>query len=397
MFKLLYCSNFASEKNSAPTFPTFDFNKVAKRDHMTQKVLSKPFINGNLKLPNRFVMAPLTRQRAGQGLAPTQMNATYYAQRAAAGLIVSEASQISPRGMGYPNTPGIYSRQQIEGWKLVTEAVHNKGGRIYCQLWHVGRHSHPLLQEDGGLPVAPSAVKETGHVTTHLGKMEPVVPHALSLAEIKQTIEHYHKAALNAIEAGFDGVEIHGANGYLIDQFLNDYANIREDEYGSSLENKCRFGLEVTKAVTDAIGSHRTGIRLSPSGTNFGILNHDPVGTFTYLIEQLNQFNLAYLHLIEPRHESLVELPQYLKNITPFFRKIYEGTLITSAGYNFESAGQMIDSGLADLVAFGKLFIANPDLPSRYAKNAPLNEWDTTTFYGGDEKGYTDYPFLNDS
>jgi N-ethylmaleimide reductase len=362
---------------------------------MTHKILSEPYVNGKLILPNRFVMAPLTRQRAGSGFAPTQLNAVYYAQRASAGLIISEASQISPRGMGYYNTPGIYSKQQVEGWKLVTEAVHQHGGRIYCQLWHVGRHSHPLLQEGGLLPVAPSAVRETGHVTTPQGKMEPVVPHALTIAEIHQTIEDYRKAALNAIEAGFDGVEIHGANGYLIDQFLNDNSNTREDDYGGSIENKCRFGLEVSKAVCDAVGSHRTGIRISPSGTNFGILNEDPVATHTFLAEKLNMFDLAYLHLIEPRIDSLTDLPQYLKHVTPYFRKIYHGTLITSAGYTFAKAEEVIQSGDANLVAFGKSFIANPDLPLRYANNSALNDWDASTFYGGDEKGYTDYPFLN--
>ncbi len=362
---------------------------------MSEKILLSPFVSGHFSLPNRFVMAPLTRQRAANGLVLNEMHAMYYAQRASAALIISEASQISPKGMGYPNTPGIYSPQQIEGWKVVTQAVHKAGGRIYCQLWHVGRHSHPLLQADGGLPVAPSAVAEPGHVTTPKGKMEAVVPKALSKSEIMQTIDDYRQAALNAIQAGFDGVEIHGANGYLIEQFLNDSSNLRIDEYGGSIENKCRFGLEVTAAVCNAIGSHRTGIRLSPSGKNFGVQNEKPIDTFNHLVEKLNEFGLAYLHLIEPVKTSLEDLPQYLKVVTPHFRKLFNGTLITSAGYDFATAEKVIADGHADLVAFGKLFISNPDLPERYAANAPLNDWDINTFYGGNGKGYTDYPFLN--
>ncbi len=362
---------------------------------MSEKILLSPFVSNDSSLPNRFVMAPLTRQRAAKGFVMNDMHALYYAQRASAGLIISEASQISPKGMGYPNTPGIYSKQQIEGWKLVTHAVHQAGGRIYCQLWHVGRHSHPLLQQDGGLPVAPSAIAESGHVTTQKGKMEAVVPHALSKTEITQTIDDYRQAALNAIEAGFDGVEIHGANGYLIEQFLNDSSNKREDEYGGSVENKCRFGLEVTAEVCNAIGSQRTGIRLSPSGTNFSVQNTKPIETFDYLIEKLNAFDLAYLHLVEPVKSSLDLLPQYLKVVTPHFRKIFKGTLITSAGYDFASAEKVVADGHADLVAFGKLFISNPDLPERYAADASLNDWDINTFYGGNEKGYTDYPSLN--
>ncbi len=359
------------------------------------KPLLNPFEMSGLKLANRFVMAPLTRQRAGEGLAPTAMNALYYAQRASAGLIISEASQISPKGMGYANTPGIYSSNQIDGWRRVTDAVHHAGGLIFCQLWHVGRHSHPLLQQDGGLPVGPSAVKENTPITTPKGKMVAVTPKAMSLDEIELTIQDYAKAAKNAIAAGFDGVEIHGANGYLIEQFLNDSSNIRTDAYGGNITNKCRFALEVVNAVCDAIGSHRTGIRLSPSGTNFGVWNEKPAETFNYLVDQLNQYKLAYLHLIEPNKASLVELPEYLKVVSPHFRKIYKGALITSAGYGFETAEAVIEQGHADLVAFGKLFISNPDLTERYAADAPLAPWDSDTFYGGSEKGYTDYPFLN--
>lgn len=358
------------------------------------KILNQNFESAAFTLNNRFVMAPLTRQRAGAGLVPTELNALYYAQRASAGLIISEASQISPRGQGYPNTPGIYTAEQIAGWKLVTRAVHEGGGKIFIQLWHVGRHSHPLIQLDGGLPVGPSAVKEPGLITTASGKVETVTPHALTIAQIQSTIADYAQAARNAIEAGFDGVEIHGANGYLIDQFLSDSVNQRTDAYGGTIENKSRFGLEVVAAVVNAIGAEKTGIRISPSGTNFGLLNRDPVATFDYFIDKLNAFNLAYIHLIEPVLSSLENLPFYLKKVTPHYRKIYQGTLITSAGYDFESAEKVVLEGHADLVAFGKQFISNPDLVERYNRGAGLNAFDIATFYGGGEAGYTDYPIL---
>lgn len=361
---------------------------------MNHKILVTPYQSEHLNIPNRFVMAPLTRQRAFDENSLSSMNALYYAQRSSAGLIVSEASPISAQGLGYANTPGIFTKKQIDGWKLVTRAVHQAGGKIFIQLWHVGRHSHPVLQQNGKLPVAPSAIAEKGHVTTPQGKLEAVVPHALTITEIEHIIADYRQAALNSVEAGFDGVEIHGANGYLIDQFLNDSSNIREDQYGGIVENKARFALEVVKAVVEAIGNQRCGIRLSPSGMNFGVENKNPVQTFDYLIDKLNEFSLAYLHLIEPVQFNLEQFPQYLKVVTPHFRKIYRGTLITSAGYNFETAEKVIRDGNADLVAFGKDFIANPDLVARYEQDAPLNKWDMSTFYGGDEHGYTDYPFF---
>lgn len=360
------------------------------------KILATPYSSSHLQLANRFVMAPLTRQRAGEGLAPHALNALYYGQRSSAGLIISEASQISPRGKGYENTPGIYSKAQVEGWKLVTDAVHAGDGKIFCQLWHVGRHSHPLLQEDRGLPFAPSAIAEPGTITTKSGKVPTVVPHAMTTDEIASTVEDYARAASNAIQAGFDGVEIHGANGYLIDQFLNDASNQRTDQYGGSIEAKCRFALEVTAAVCQTIGSERTGIRLSPSGTNFGIFNHQPVETFKHLINELNSFGLAYLHLIEPDQRSLVQLPHYLTRVTPVFRPFIHTTLITSAGYQFAKAEEVLREGIADLVAFGKDFISNPDLVNRYKLDAPLNPFDVATFYGGGAEGYTDYPFLKD-
>lgn len=340
-------------------------------------------------------MAPLTRQRAGEGWVPTPLNALYYSQRSSAGLIITEASQISPKGMGYINTPGIYNKAQVDGWRVVTEAVHKQGGRIFIQLWHVGRHSHPLLQQDGLLPFAPSAVPENVPITTPAGKMDAVVPYAMTLKDIKSTIADYRNAALLAIEAGFDGVEIHAANGYLIDQFLNDSSNRRTDAYGGKIENKCRFALEVTDAIVSAIGACRTGIRLSPSGTNFGVFNHKPVETFEFLISMLNQFELAYIHLIEPDPARIVNHPHYLKRVTPHFRPLIGTTLITSAGYTVDTAEAIIKDGLSDLVAFGKLFISNPDLVDRYSKDAPFNAWDETTFYGGEARGYTDYPFYS--
>lgn len=357
------------------------------------KILLEPLTIGDLHLSNRFAMAPLTRQRAAKGFVTNSLHAEYYQQRATAGLIISEATQISPKGQGYPNTPGIYNKEQIEGWKLVTDAVHAKGGRIFCQLWHVGRHSHPLIQIDGGLPVGPSAVAEIGHVTTPEGKMTPVIPHALTKAEIEQTIEDYRKAARNAIEAGFDGVEIHSANGYLIEQFLNDNSNLRSDEYGGNIVNKARFGLEVTAAVVQEIGSERVGIRLSPSGTNFGLRNNKPVETFEYFIAQLNTFKLAYIHLIEPFPHTIEGLDQYLKSPTTYFRPLIKTALISGGGYNFETAEAAIKNNLADMVAFGKNYISNPDLVFRYAHDKKLNSYDADTFYGGDHRGFTDYPF----
>lgn len=363
----------------------------------TGKSLLKHYKSTHLELNNRFVMAPLTRQRASTGLTPSALNALYYGQRATAGLIISEASQISPKGMGYSNTPGIYSKNQVEGWKLVTDAVHRAGGKVFCQLWHVGRHSHPLLQADGGMPLAPSAVSEPGTITTPGGKVPTVVPLAMSADQIRSTVEDYAAAASNAMAAGFDGVEIHAANGYLIEQFLNDNSNQRTDSYGGSIENKIRFALEVTEAVVQTIGNHRTGIRLSPSGRNFGLNNEQPIATFELLLEKLAAFDLAYHHLIEPDFKNLSLLPaQYAKAVAKHFRPLISTTLIISGGFDFQRAETVIESGEADLVAFGSYFIANPDLVKRYQRGAALNAPDISTYYGGGEKGYTDYPFLND-
>ncbi|NEQ27776.1 MAG: alkene reductase [Microcoleus sp. SIO2G3] len=359
-----------------------------------EKTLFTPIDLGAYRLPNRIVMAPLTRNRAGAGNVPTALNATYYEQRASAGLIISEASQVSPQGLGYPATPGIHSAEQVAGWKLVTDAVHAKGGRIFLQLWHVGRISHPSLQPDGALPVAPSAIAPQGMASTYQGEQPFVTPRALDRAEIPGIVEQYRQGAKNALEAGFDGVEVHGANGYLLDQFLRDGSNQRTDDYGGSIENRARLHLEVTEAVVDVWGSDRVGIRLSPSNTFNDMYDSNPQATFGYLVDQLNRFNLAYLHLLESSEADLryggTEIP------TSFFRPIYQGNLMVNWDYDFDKGNAAIASGAADLVSYGKLFIANPDLVERFQTGAPLNTPDVSTFYGGDAKGYTDYPSLRE-
>ena len=340
---------------------------------------------GPTMLANRIVMAPMTRNRAGENDTPRQLNADYYRQRASAGLIVTEASQISPQGKGYPATPGIYSTEQIEGWKRVTDAVHAEGGRIFLQLWHVGRISHPTLQPDGGLPVAPSAIRPAGE--TFAGKgMEPfVTPCALETGEIAGIVRDYAKGAANALAAGFDGVEIHADNGYLIDQFLRDGSNLRTDRYGGSIENRARFLVEVTEAVAGAAGADRVGVRFSPASGFNDMRDSNPQATFAYAAGQLRPLKLAYLHVVESQ-----EQPFDYRSL----KAAFGGTYIANGGYTRQRAGQTLASGDADLIAFGSMFLANPDLPARFARNAPLNEPDRSSFYGGTEKGYTDYPAL---
>lgn len=365
--------------------------------------LLSPVELGRYTLPNRMVMAPLTRNRAGVGNVPHALNAEYYRQRASAGLIISEATQISPQGVGYPGTPGIHSPEQVEGWKLVTQAVHDKGGRIFLQLWHVGRISHPLLQPNGALPVGPSAIAPEGMASTLEGEKPFVTPHALEIDEIAGIVEDYRKAAENAMAAGFDGVEIHSANGYLLDQFLQDGVNKRTDRYGGTVENRARFLLEVTEAVVSVWGSDRVGVRLSPASTFNDVSDSNPVETFSYVAKALNQFNLAYLHFVEPRvnEDSLnrwmkIEGAEIrLAELTSgFFRSYFQGKIISAGGHDRDSGNDAIASGNADLVAYGRLFISNPDLPKRFELNAPLNPYDRSTFYGGTEKGYIDYPPL---
>jgi N-ethylmaleimide reductase len=356
--------------------------------------LFTPLQMGPYTLANRIVMAPLTRNRAGSGNVPQPMNVEYYRQRSSAGLIISEGSQISPAAVGYPATPGIHSADQIAGWKKVTDAVHGRNGRIFLQLWHCGRVSHPSLLDAGTLPVAPSAIKPDGQAFTYQGLQPFVTPRALKTSELPGIVSDYRKAAQNALEAGFDGVEIHAANGYLLDQFLRDGSNQRSDAYGGSLENRCRLLLEVTRAVSDVWGANRVGVRLSPLNPFNDMHDSNPQKTFEYAATALSPFGLAYLHGMEG---SIGENKHAAQEFDfTLFRRCFAGTYIANAGYDQARAEEALNTGYADLVAFGVSFIANPDLPERFANNAPLNAPDPNTFYGGDEKGYTDYPFIKD-
>jgi N-ethylmaleimide reductase len=352
---------------------------------------------GSLNLANRLVMAPLTRSRALAGDVPGPLTVTYYAQRASAGLIISEASQISPQGKGYIQTPGIYSAEQVAGWKQVTDAVHAKGGKIVIQLWHVGRISHPALQEGGALPVAPSAVTPKGWVFTGQGKEDMVTPRALELAELPGIVADYKRAAQNAKAAGFDGVEIHAANGYLIDQFLRDKTNLRTDNYGGSIENRARLLLEVTDAILEVWDKDRVGVRLSPISAVNDIDDSNPEPVFTYAVQQLAKRDIGFLHIVEgttggPRVPGLPTDFDLDK-----LRRIFPNTYIANNGYTREMAIEARAKNSADLIAFGKDFISNPDLVERLRRNAPLNTLDAATLYGGDAHGYTDYPFLDNA
>ena len=352
--------------------------------------LQSPIDIGPCHLPNRIIMAPLTRMRAPDNI-PTELMKTYYVQRASSGLIITEATQISTQGAGYPATPGIYNEQQVAGWKQITDAVHAENGRIFLQMWHVGRISHPDFH-DGALPVAPSAIRPEGSAVTPSGMQPFVTPRALETDEIPGIVEQYRQAAKNALAAGFDGVEIHSANGYLLDQFLRDGSNKRSDLYGGSLENRSRLLLEVTEAVTGVWGAERVGIRLSPSGTFNDMSDSDPATMFVYLLGQLNRFGLAYLHIVDALEGDI----RHGANVIDLavLRAAYNGVLIVCGGYDHIRAEAVIEKGLADAVAFGQLYIANPDLVERFKAHAPLNEPDPGTFYGGTEKGYTDYPFM---
>ena len=355
-------------------------------------VLFQPFQLGSLKLPNRIVMAPLTRGRADHATdALGAAAATYYAQRASAGLIISEATQISPQGKGYPWTPGIYSEAQIEGWRLVAEALHAKGGRIFAQLWHVGRISHPSFQPDGGLPVGPSAVKPAGQTFTAAGPVDFVTPRALGLDELPGIVEAYRQAALNAKRAGLDGIELHAANGYLLDQFLRDGTNKRTDAYGGSIENRLRLTLEVVKAVTEVMPPDRVGIRIAPASTVNDISDSDPNALFGSLIEALNPFGLAYLHVVE----GVTGVSRDLGGVDfPALRRGFKGIYMANNLYTRDLATEAVAAGNADLVDFGRAFIANPDLVLRLRLGAPLNAPMAKTFYGGGPEGYLDYPAL---
>lgn len=362
---------------------------VATRALQTEspfKLLFLPYQLGDIELANRLVMAPMTRSRAIERNVPNPLAATYYAQRASAGLIVTEATQVSPQGVGYVRTPGIHSAEQTAAWSRITEAVHRAGGKIFLQLWHVGRISHPDFH-GGELPVAPSAISPQGQVFTAKGPQQMVTPRALALAELPGIIEQFRRAAENAQKASFDGVELHGANGYLLDQFTRDGSNSRADAYGGSVENRARLPLEVTKAVIDVWGGDRVGYRISPNSPFNSMSDSDPIQTFSYLTEQLNKLGLAYLHVVDP-------IANGAKRVSPRLRRKFDRTYIVNGGFDLDSAHAAIRSGEADLVAFGTPFIANPDLPKRYQSGASLNVPDQATFYAGEDRGFTDYPAL---
>ena len=364
----------------------------------TAITLFSPLQLGPYELPNRVIMAPLTRNRASTGDVPNRLNAEYYAQRASAGLIVSEATQISRQGQGYPSTPGIYTAEQVEGWRLVTDAVHDEGGRIFLQLWHVGAISHSSFQPDGRPPVSPSGVPPSnGSAVTADWKQVPFEkPRALEPREIPGILEDYRRASENAQAAGFDGVEVHSANGYLLEQFLMAHSNLRNDSFGGSIENRSRLLLEVMDTVIRVWGADRVGVRLSPWGRGYsGETDLTPL--YRYVMERLAEKNLAYVHLIEPhQREGAAPIPDEARSPLATFRPFYPGVIISAGGYNRETAIKVVQEGLADAVAFGRLFIANPDLPRRLTEDRPLNPYDRSTFYGGREHGYIDYPDLED-
>ncbi len=348
-----------------------------------------PIKLGSVSLPNRMIMAPMTRGRAEAGAVPGALMAEYYSARAEAGLIISEATAISPQGHGWNNAPGIWNEAQVQGWRKVTDAVHQRGGRMFLQLWHMGRVSHPDFL-DGKQPVGPSAIAAKGESHTPTGTKPYVVPHALSVDEIHAIIGEYAAAAERAIDAGFDGVEVHGANGYLIDQFIRDGSNQRTDSYGGSTDHRLRFLMEVTSAVISKIGAGRVGVRLSPTGQYNDMHDSNAVATFSRAAELLSPLGLAYLHTMEalPGHPFAAEG----ERVTPHIRKAYKGVLITNGGYDVALANQALTNGEADAIAFGVPFLANPDLVQRFKHNQPLNVPDFATFYTQGAKGYTDYP-----
>jgi len=364
---------------------------------MEDQLLFSPYQLKDITLANRMVMAPMTRSRSDNNeKIATELTAKYYEQRASAGLIITEGTFVSPQGIGYINVPSIYTPQQVEGWKKVTQAVHEKGGKIFAQIWHVGAISHPNLL-NGQLPVAPSAVNPNTQAYTESGFEDTVTPKAMTIEEIKQTVQDFKKAAQNALEAGFDGIELHAANGYLFHQFFSKTTNLRTDEYGGSIENRARFLFEVLEALKEVISYRRVGIRLNPTlhGILGATMDEESIPTFEYIVNKLNDYDLAYLHLTEP-FTPIDDLPFAIKNVAKHFRPLYNGTLIINKSFDKEKAIKVLEAGDADLVAFGVPFIANPDLVERYKLNAPLNEADSTTFYTAGEKGYTDYPTLSE-
>lgn len=361
---------------------------------MSDLNLFSSYTLGSLTLANRAVLAPLTRNRAGAGFVPSEFAATYYSQRASAGLLISEATQISQQGQGYQDTPGIYTQAQIDGWRSVTDAVHAKGGKIFLQLWHVGRVSHVDLQPDGQAPVAPSALRAATKVFVNNRFEDVSEPRALETVELPGIVNDFRQAAVNAMAAGFDGVEIHGANGYLLDQFIKDGSNQRTDAYGGSIENRARLLLEVTAAVAAEIGADRTGIRLSPVSPANGVSSSGPQAQFDYIVDQLNALDIVYLHVVEgatggPRDIAAFDFES--------LRQRFQNTYIANNGYDLDLANSRIAQDKADLIAFGRPFIGNPDLVERLQVGAPLAAFDPATLYGGGAAGYIDYPTLAES
>jgi N-ethylmaleimide reductase len=360
---------------------------------MTHTTLFQPYPLGPLTLANRIVMAPLTRNRAGVGLVPSPLASTYYAQRASAGLIISEATQISAQAQGYQDTPGLYTQDQIDGWRKVTHAVHERGGRIFAQLWHVGRISHVDLH-GGAAPVAPSAIRAQAKTFVNNGFADVSEPRALDLHELPGIVDDFRQAAANAIAAGFDGVEIHGANGYLLEQFIKDGANERTDAYGGSIENRARLLLEVTDAVARQVGAERTGVRLSPVSPAGAISSSDPQPQYDYIVDQLDALGIVYLHVVEgatggPREVAAFDFDS--------LRRRFTRTYLANNGYDLELASARLSEGKADLFAFGRAFISNPDLVERLETGAALTALNPATLYGGGAEGYIDYPSLVDT
>lgn len=362
---------------------------------MEKQALLTSYKMGDLTLKNRIVMAPMTRSRADNAEnAPTQIHATYYKQRASAGLIITEGSQVSKAAVGYINTPGIYSDAQVEGWKKTVEAVHNEGGKIFIQLWHCGSMSHPDFH-NGEKPLSASDVNPNEKSYTPQGFKDTVAPKPMTLEDIQQTISDFGNAAANAKKAGFDGVEIHASNGYLFHQFFNNSSNKRSDNYGGSIENRARLLFEVLEKIKEVYPENRIGVRLNPSLHGaFGMqADKETILTFEYIVKKLNNHDLAYIHLSEP-FTDVSAVPFLVSEIAKHFRPLYDGTLIINNNFDKEKGNKAIENNLADLVAYGKLFISNPDLPKRFELDAPLRAWDEATFYVPGEAGYIDYPML---
>lgn len=366
---------------------------------MSIENLYSPLRLGSLELPHRIVMAPLTRMRSASGGVPTALSAEYYAQRASAALIITEATGVSVQGMGYPNMPGLYSAAQMAGWHAVTNAVHAQGGRIIAQIVHSGRTSHSSYSPEGAVPVAPSALAPVGGqaFTPEFSLVPFETPRALDIDELPGIVNDFRQAAKNAMAAGFDGVEVHSANGYLLDQFLQDNSNLRDDAYGGSIAGRARLLLEVVDSIAHAIGADKVGVRLSPSGNFNDMKESNPTDLFTYVIQALSERGIAYLHLIEPRASSVGlgdDLSFDVANNARLFRRLFKGPVISAGGYTAQSGSEAVAAGDADAIAYGRLFIANPDLAARFKSRAHLNAYDRNTFYGGAEVGYTDYPTL---